>query len=569
MTMTKLLLKLAAFEAAFLLVLAPLVASAQSYPAPTFNSLLLQNPLTPANGGTGATTSTGTGSAVLSNSPALTTPNLGTPSAVTLTHGTGLPVSTGISGLGTGVATGLSNAATGSGGPVLATSPSIASPTVTGSFTATGLVTAADLATQSANTIIGNGTGSTASPTALSVPSCSTSASALKWTSGSGFACNSSINAATLGGTTFAAPGPVGSTTASTGAFTTLTGTISPETAALSANQNIVMFPGQATDYSDNTITHTNSGSHSGTSNSAFSVASTVVGSQANGPINADYGMYLSAIKSNFLNSAALGEMDGLSIVTRQGQDDTDAILANVGGVAGFMGILEGNTNQFQAGTGTILNGMDIQIGSIETGLTGAAGSQGFTASAQVGTLGTGLLIQSAAGSAWTTPIQVNASGVIGDAVFQVAANGEIYSAVGIQGEVGGTNSPAGIVGELQTNTTSSVPLTTVVPANATSKSLTAGDWDVVCTGYFVPAGGTTPSSEEIGVSTTSATQPGNVNQIALLTATQPDGGQQIISTAPVDMNLTTDTTVYCVATAGFSGGTEAVTGILRARRMH
>jgi hypothetical protein len=37
-------------------------------------------------------------------SPILTTPNLGTPSAATLTNATGLPVSTGISGLGTGIA---------------------------------------------------------------------------------------------------------------------------------------------------------------------------------------------------------------------------------------------------------------------------------------------------------------------------------------------------------------------------------------------------------------------------------------------------------------------------------
>ena len=50
---------------------------------------------------------TGTGNAVLATSPVLTTPNLGTPSAATLTNATGLPVSTGISGLGTGVATAL------------------------------------------------------------------------------------------------------------------------------------------------------------------------------------------------------------------------------------------------------------------------------------------------------------------------------------------------------------------------------------------------------------------------------------------------------------------------------
>lgn len=51
-----------------------------------------------ANGGTGVTVSTGTGSVVLSASPVLTTPNLGTPSAVTLTNATGLSLTTGVTG---------------------------------------------------------------------------------------------------------------------------------------------------------------------------------------------------------------------------------------------------------------------------------------------------------------------------------------------------------------------------------------------------------------------------------------------------------------------------------------
>jgi len=50
------------------------------------------------NGGTGVTVSTGTGSVVLSTNPVLTTPNLGTPSAVTLTNATGLPLTTGVTG---------------------------------------------------------------------------------------------------------------------------------------------------------------------------------------------------------------------------------------------------------------------------------------------------------------------------------------------------------------------------------------------------------------------------------------------------------------------------------------
>jgi hypothetical protein len=82
---------------------------------------------------------TGTGAVVLASSPTLTTPALGTPSSVTLTNATGLPVATGISGLGTGIATMLaapssSNVAaavtdeTGSGSLVFGTSPTLTTP---------------------------------------------------------------------------------------------------------------------------------------------------------------------------------------------------------------------------------------------------------------------------------------------------------------------------------------------------------------------------------------------------------------------------------------------------------
>lgn len=93
------------------------------------------------------TDETGTGALVFANSPTLVTPNLGTPSAATLTNATGLPVSTGISGLGTGVATFLATPSsanlaaavtgeTGTGALVFGTGPTFSPPSA-GTTTAT------------------------------------------------------------------------------------------------------------------------------------------------------------------------------------------------------------------------------------------------------------------------------------------------------------------------------------------------------------------------------------------------------------------------------------------------
>jgi len=85
----------------------------------TSGAITLAGTLATGNGGTGITSFgtgvqtalgqnvTGSGGIALATSPSFTTPNLGTPSAATLTNANGLPVATGISGLGTGVATAL------------------------------------------------------------------------------------------------------------------------------------------------------------------------------------------------------------------------------------------------------------------------------------------------------------------------------------------------------------------------------------------------------------------------------------------------------------------------------
>jgi hypothetical protein len=137
----------------------------------------------------------------------------------------------------------------------------------------------------------------------------------------------------------------------------------------------------------------------------------------------------------------------------------------------------------------------------------------------------------------------------------------------GIVGTTTNNNANTGSVGEYVTNTTTGTSLATGTTANATSVSLTAGDWDVTGVVRFNPAGTTTVSNEYAGISTTSAT-------LGILgTFVQDSGplntGSQMYTTCPVvRISIAATTTVYAVAQATFGTSTMSCDGFIRARRV-
>jgi hypothetical protein len=287
------------------------------------------------------------------------------------------------------------------------------------SVAAIGSIPLSSLQTQAANTVVGNATGSTASPTAITVTGCNGAAQALQWTNGSGFGCNSTI--ATSG-----------------------------------ANANITSLSGLSTALSV---------AQGGTGRATLTTHGVLVG------------------------------------------EGTSAI------------------NQLTAGT----------TGQVLVGSTGADPAFGT----------------SVAGLTFTSAITPQSTG-------------------GIVGTTTNDSANAGSVGELLTNAATATSLSTGATSNCTSVSLTAGDWDVSGTVTFVPAGSTSESAYNAGISTTSVTFPaantGASTGFTQSAAVLPGGA--ILQVSSVRVSIASTTTVYLLGNATFTVSTMTCNGFIRARRI-
>lgn len=132
----------------------------------------------------------------------------------------------------------------------------------------------------------------------------------------------------------------------------------------------------------------------------------------------------------------------------------------------------------------------------------------------------------------------------------------------------------AGNIGEIIESTVlvgSAVSLTTATPADVTSISLTAGDWDVWGNIWYTPGATTSITIHQGAVNTTSATLPtapgAGANYKVVEAATVPNAifgefvGQRRLS-------LSGTTTVYLVTQATFTVSTLAAYGYIGARRV-
>ena len=359
---------------------------------------------------------------------------------------------------------------------------------------------------------------------------------------------------------------PIGQTTPAAGAFTTLTATTAVGVASGGTGQNALS--------AHNVLIG------EGTSGVGFAAPGTA------GQILASNG---AAVDPSFQTKAALTiassgansditSLSGLTTPLSVPQGGTGRATLTAHGV--LLGEGTAAINQTTAGTAgqpLVSGGAGADPAFATLGVNG--GGTGATTLTAHGVLlgeGTGAVAATAVGTTGQMLIGVTgADPAFGNTVSTLTATGAITpsSTNGIVGTTTNDNANAGSVGEYLTNSTAATSATSNTPLNATSISLTAGDWEVSGLIATNPAGSTTTTVVIAGVSTTSATfqnvpGAGGFFNAQALTVSVPAGGQIFLQAPPMRVSIAATTTVFLIGQANFAVSTMTISGFIRARRV-
>ena len=254
----------------------------------------------------------------------------------------------------------------------------------------------------------------------------------------------------------------------------------------------------------------------------------------------------------------------GASSTILKNQDaGTELLISNAtGGTASFSGVSWANNTS---------SSLMRLFASTYTGVVGWANRLVISQSTSIAN---GILIRSPAGG-----IQLTADGSTNTANLLVNASGNTFlsgslttsQTAGIIGTTTNNNANTGSVGEFVESVVaagSAVGLTTATPANVTSISLTAGDWDVWGNVNFIDAATTNVTVAAASVGAASATvQENSTTQINWGPSGIVPEARIRLGTPALRVSVSGTTTIYLVALGNFSVDTLTAYGSISARR--
>ena len=485
-----------------------------------------------------------------------------------------------------------------------------------------GTVSIGSLSNIAANTVIANASGVSATPTAIAVPSCTASAVALQWISGTGYSCGITFTSNLANAVTSTLQTRLLNVTYASDFGVVSNGATDDSTNVNNAiaSGNTVVFP-TTTTLTNSATTATSyrwasfGGAFSGTNNldkaypafgpgtfRAVSVGANngIIGIAYNNAVantaifptgvtgygrsdnngNEVFGLFGRAdiyatgggVVTNEVNTFNYGAAPSSTLPPNRSFGTTQQLPITLTVAAGgnFNSAIGIHVTQEGSAPQSFLTGIYTDpTGVINNGIiVGASSTQGPTTSAELQNSGSGVnlnLITMGTASPSNNVFQVlNSSRTIQAAITQ---NGQATFGGGIKGVTGSGLAGPGTVGEIITNSASGVSLSNATPTNVTSVNLTAGQWS--CSGVieFVPASSTVTTAYLGSLSSTSGVMGGVGSRFQLQVPFTNGAILQSFPTPVLPINIASPITLYAVAQANFSTSTQTANAAISCLR--